>query len=143
MITYKQYLRESADALSGKTDIKIEVEGKESGLLQKLIDNLSIVVKRNKLRNISIKSIKGYINKKTFLVWNGYVYDSYLEVTLSNKDLIVAEYKSITSNISIKVNNDIVFDLSHKSFDNEVLIDKMLSEYIKYLKNKNFTIEDK
>jgi hypothetical protein len=143
MITYKQYLRESVDALSGKTDIKIEVEGKESGLLQKLIEDLSVVVKRNKLRNISIKSIKGYINKKTFLMLSGCVYDSYLEVILSNKDVIVAEYKSITSNISIKVNNDIVFDLNHKSFDNEFLIDKMVSEYIKYLKNENFTIQDK
>jgi hypothetical protein len=144
MISYTQYVKESGDPLSGRTnDIKIDVEGKESGLLNKLIENLSMVVKKRKLRNITIKSIKGHINRKTFLAWSGYVYDTYLEINLSNKDVIIAEYKSITSNILIKVNGTIIFDLNYKAFDNEVLIDRIISEYIKYLQEKNFTIKEK
>lgn len=141
MLNYMQYIKETEDTLSGTTsDIKIKVEGKNS-LVQTLIDNLSLVVKKRKLKSVRIKSITGYINRQTF-THHGNFYDTYLEVTLTNKDVIVGEYKSSSNSVLVRVNDDIVYDMDNRSFDNEVLIDKMVSEYIKYLKDKRFTINE-
>lgn len=136
-----EYIREFSDPLSGTTDIKIDVEGRNE-LIDRLIDNLSIVVSKRSVKNIKIKSIKGYINKGTFLSRGGYQYDTYLTITFNNKDVVVGEYKSSSHSILIKVNDEIVYDLYHTTFDNEVLVDKIISEYVKYLKNMKFTINE-
>lgn len=141
MLNYMQYIKEMEDPLSGTTsDIKIKVEGKNS-LVQTLIDNLSIVVKKRKLKSVRIKGITGYINRQTF-THHGNFYDTYLEVTLTNKDVIVGEYKSSSNSVLVRINDDIVYDMDNKAFDNEVLIDKMVGEYIKYLKEKRFSINE-
>jgi hypothetical protein len=141
MLKYMEYIREFSDPLSGTTDIKIDVEGRNE-LIDRLIDNLSIVVSKRSVKNIKIKSIKGYINKGTFLSRGGYQYDTYLTITFNNKDVVVGEYKSSSHSILIKVNDEIVYDLYHTTFDNEVLVDKIISEYVKYLKNMKFTINE-
>lgn len=134
---YNQYIKEQVDRTSGNTsDIKINVDGKNY-LIDRLIENLTIVVKKRKIRNFRIKSINGFINKGTFTS-KGYSYETRLEITLTNKDIIIGEYKS--NNITIKINDDIVYDLSYKTFDDEVLIDKIVSEYIKKLKEQKYKI---
>ena len=134
MLNYMQYIKEMKDPLSGTTDIKIVVKGMNKTLVQKLIDNLQIVVKKRKLKSLTIKSISGYIDKDTFIMGSGSFYDTFLEVVLSNKDILVGEYKSSNHSLLVKINDDIVFDLNSKFFDNEVLVDKMINEYVKYLK---------
>ena len=135
-----QYIKEVSDPLSGTTDIKIKVEGKNS-LVQKLIDNLAMVIKKRSVKSIRIKSITGYINKET-LTHHGKFYDTCLEIVLTNKDRLIGEYKSISNSILVEVNDEIIYDMTSSSFDNDVLADRMISEYIKYLKEKKFSINE-
>jgi len=137
-----QYIREMNDPLSGTTDIKIAVKGMNKTLVQKLVDNLQIVVKKRKLKSLRIKSISGYIDKDTFIMGSGNFYDTFLEVVLSNKDILVGEYKSSNHSLLVKINNVIVFDLNSKFFDKELLVDKMINEYVKYLKENKFSINE-
>jgi hypothetical protein len=141
-IKYMGVLNEQ-DALSGKTtDIKISVQAENKNLLQKLSDDLSLIVKKRKLKNIRIKSIEGYIDKRGVFTHHGVYFETYLDVVLSNKDVIIGEFKSITGNITISVNSEVVYDMNSKIFDSEVLIDKMVNEYVKYLKLSKFAIND-
>lgn len=133
---FNQYIKESNEP----KDIDIKVEGKNS-LIDQLIDNLSLVVRKRKIKSLHIKSITGYINKE-FFTGKGYLYETQLSVTLNNKNILFGEYKSKSNEILIKVNDEIIYHLNHKTFDNEVLIDKMVNEYIKYLKNNKFKINE-
>jgi len=145
MKKYAQFIKESdefVDPLSGTTDIKFYVQGDDNNILtQKLIDELSLVVKKRKSKSLRIKNITGYVNKETFSRV-GYFYDTSLEVILTNRDIINGNYNSAINNINIKINDNVVYDLDHGSFDNEVLIDKMIKEYFKYLKNSKYKINE-
>lgn len=123
-----------------KEDIKIKVENKNY-LVDDLIEKLSLVVKKRKIKSFRIKSIEGYINKSLFTK-RGYVYETKLTVVLNNKDVLVGEYFSKNNNIVIKVNDEIIYDLDYKTFDNDVLVEKMISEYLKYLKEKKYLIKE-
>lgn len=127
---YNQYIKENNTILS---DIKINVNGGEK-IINKLIEKLTIVIKKKKIKNINIKSIDGFINKEKFTL-KGNFYSTYLEIILNNKDKIIGEYSF--NNIKIQINNDIVYDLYNEKFDNEVLVDKIVDEYIKKLKERN------
>lgn len=127
---YNQYIKENNTILS---DIKINVNGGEK-IINKLIEKLTIVIKKKKIKNINIKSIDGFINKEKFTL-KGNFYSTYLEIILNNKDKIIGEYSF--NNIKIQINNDIVYDLDNEKFDNEVLVDKIVDEYIKKLKERN------
>lgn len=129
---YYQYIKESDEP----KDIIIKVDGKNY-LIDRLIDNLSLVVKKRIIKSFRINSITGHINKESFSK-NGYSYETHLEITLTNKDVIIGEYKN--NNILIKVNDEIVYDIDNNKFDNEVLIDKITSEYIKYLKSNKYQV---
>jgi len=133
-------IQESIDPLSGTTDIKMNVEG-NNFLINQLIDNMSLIVQKRSSKSLRIKSIYGYINKEIHSRHNLY-YDTYLEISMINKDFITAEYKSVNSNIVIKINDDIVYDMVSKRFDNEILFDKIITEYKKYLKINKFIIKE-
>jgi hypothetical protein len=132
---------ENLDPPTGITnDIKINVVGKNY-IVDRLINNLSLIVKKRKMKSIRIKSISGYINKEIFNR-KGYFYETKLDISLTNKDAIFGEYKSVNNEILIKVNEEIIYNLNHKSFDNEILVDKIVGEYIKYLKINKYNINE-
>lgn len=134
-------LEEGIDSLSGVTnDIKITVDG-DKNFVQRLIDNLSLIVKKRSTRPLRVKSINGYVNKETFARHKLY-YDTYLEIKLINKDIIVGEYNSASGSITIKVNDHIIYDMDSRHFDNEVLIDKIVGEYKKFLKDNRFIVNE-
>jgi hypothetical protein len=138
LLKYLEYIKENA---SGKTsDIKINVDNKNY-LVDNLISRFSLVVKKRKMKSLSIKSISGYINKETFTK-NGYTYDTLFQTTLTNKDIIIGEYNSKLNNIKIKINDNIIYDIDNIMFDNEALVEKMVNEYMKYLKGNKFTIKE-
>lgn len=115
------------------TDIFINVENKQDNLINKLIDELSIVIKKRTPKAIRILKIEGYINKDNI---------SNLKLNMSNGDVI--EGKLITDNIPnilIKINDVILFDLEHKLFNIEVLIDKIINMYKKHIESKKFIIK--
>lgn len=126
--------------LNESSDIKINVEGKNY-LVYRLIDNLTLVVKKRKAKSLRIKGINGYVNKETF-TRRGKFYETHFELTLTNKDVIVGDYNSKINNICVKVNNEIIYDIDNKTFDNEVLLDKIVGEYMKYLKNNKYKINE-
>ena len=141
MKNYLTYIKENLiDPLSGTTDIKINVDGNKS-LINRLIDNMSLIVQKRTSKSLRIKSINGYVNRETYARRNLY-YDTYLEIYMINKDFIVGEYKSINNNINIKINDNIVYDMDNRSFDNDILLDKIVGEYKKYLKINKFVINE-
>lgn len=128
------------DPLSGTTNIKIKVDG-DKNFVQRLIDNLSLIVKKRSTRPLRVKSITGYVNKETYARHNLY-YSTYLEIESINKDFIIGEYKSVNNNIVIRINDEIVYDMDNKTFDNEILIDKIVSEYKRFLKDNRFIVNE-
>jgi len=136
MKKYNEFIRESDNL-----DVKINVEGKNY-LVEQLIENLSLVVKKRKTKPIRITTITGYINKEIFSVKEGYDYETFFQVTLSNKDIISGKYFSKSNNLWVKINEELVYNLDDKTFDNEVLIDKMAGQYKRHLKSIKFKIND-
>lgn len=134
MKTFNDFLRE-ADNL----DIKINVEGKNY-LVEQLAENLALVVKKRRTKPVRITTINGYINKEIFSR-KGYIYETYLQVTLSNKDVIAGKYNTETHNIYVTINEEDVYDLNDKTFDNEVLVDKMVEKYKLHLITNKFTVK--
>ena len=135
MIKYNQFINES-----DSSDIKINVEGKNY-LVDRLIDNLTLVVKKRKAKSLRIKGINGYVNKETF-TRKGKFYETHFELTLTNKDVIIGDYNSRINNICVKVNDEIIYDIDNRTFDNEVLLDKIVGEYMKYLKNNKYKVNE-
>jgi len=135
MKTFNDFLREADDL-----DIKINVEGKNY-LIEQLAENLALVVKKRKIKPLRITTITGYINKE-FFSHKGYIYETYLQVTLSNKDVITGQYNTKTNNIYVKINEEDVYDLIDKTFDNEVLVDKMVEKYKIHLRSNKFSINE-
>lgn len=139
---YSKYIESSSNDFDKVyDDIKINVYNKNQ-LVDNLIHNFSLMIKKRKLKSVRIKSIDGYINKESFFKKRGYVYETYFLLTLTNKDVVIGKYNSLNNNIIIKINDNVVYDIDFKTFDNEVLIDKMVSEYIKFLKKNNYLIKE-
>jgi hypothetical protein len=130
---YSEFLIESNDL-----DIKINVQDKNY-LIDMLIENLALIVKKRKTKSLRITTISGYINKEKFST-SGYSYETKLVITLSNKDVIEGEYSTSTNNINVKINENVVYDLNDRTFDNEVLIDKIVEYYKRHLKTNKYKI---
>jgi len=135
MKKYLEYIKEYKEP----NDVIIDVVNKNY-LIDSLIENLSLLVRKKKLKNIHIKKVKGYINKEQFTK-KGFTYETYLEAILSNDDILIGEYIMLSKTIIIKINDTVVYDMDNKLFDNEYLIEKLTNEYIKHLKTNNFSLK--
>jgi hypothetical protein len=133
---YLDYIKENIQNEISKS-IKINIKGDNKNLIDNLIEKLSFNIKKRKIKNIRIKEINGHINKEYFFNKN-YFYKTNMEIININNDIIIGKYDSRTNNIKIEINGDLVYDMDSKYNDNEILIDKISNEYIKYLKNKGF-----
>ena len=114
------------------TDIVINVANKDEELLKKLIEGLSVVIfkVKGKGKQTTVKSIKGAIkSRKRDLIYTE------IKVDLSNGDNIKGDFFDDTKNISISINGKLIFDLSVSKFNEDYLVDKMISEYRKHLEN--------
>jgi hypothetical protein len=122
-------------------DIKINVQNNEQHLVNNLIEKMSIITQKRVKRNLRIVSIKGYIDDE-HLFDRRKTYSTKFELLMSNRDCVVGEYNSRDNNIKIMVNDEVIFDIDHKSYDKEVLIDRISNEYKKYLENKKFKLRN-
>ena len=120
------------------TDITINIENENTELINKIKDELSIITykKKNSPKPIRIKQISGYFNKKDFKNIK-LIYRTYLVIEMSNNDKIKAKLSVFQeeneTNIFIKINDDLVYDLDNKKFTNEILIDKLIEKYKEFL----------
>jgi hypothetical protein len=134
MITRFKEILEKLDI----SDIEFDIEDENTKLINKIKDELSIITykRKNNPKPIRIKKIGGYFDKKDFKNIN-LIYRTYITIDLSNNDKIYAKlsvYKNeYENNINIKINDNLVYDIDNKKFNNEFLIDKLIDKYKEYL----------
>jgi len=135
MITnFKELLEKSTNL----DDITINIENEKAELIDKIKQELSIITykKQNNPKSIRIKNISGYFNKKDFKEIE-LLYKTYIVISLSNDDKIIGKlcvYKDENiNNINIKINNDLVYDLDNRNFNNDIFIEKLITKYKEYL----------
>jgi hypothetical protein len=135
MITKFKKLLEKNVNLS---DIVISVENEKTELIDKIKQELSIITyKRVKNpKSIRIIKIEGYFNKRDIKNIK-LLYNTYLIIHLSNGDKVYGKLSVFQdeneNNINIKINNELIYDLDNKSFNNDILIDKIVSKYKEHL----------
>ena len=134
MITKFNKLYEKIDL----SDIKIDVKNENKELIDKITQELSIISykRRNSPKPIRLTEINGYFNSTDFKN-NNLIYRTYLVINLSNNDNIKSKlsvYKNNNeNNINIKINDRQIYDIDNKKFDNELLVEKIISKYKYYL----------
>jgi hypothetical protein len=121
-------------------DIVIAVDNASDELIGRLKEELSLLGKKNKTKNIRPVSIKGFIDKEdTYLLKY-----TELEVQMNTSDVIKGTYTldiKKNSNIKIELNDVLVFDLVHDTYTENTLIDKIIFIYKSYLKNNNWKLK--
>jgi hypothetical protein len=136
------------DSLSGDTgnkqyqpkEIIVDVENKDDEIIKDIINRFTLLIKKRKIRNLRVLKITGILNK---LDISALKY-SKLDIIMSNNDEIIATYTlniNKISNIKISINKNLVFDLDHKTYDINAMIEKMVTYYKKYLEHKNWKIK--
>lgn len=134
MITQFKEILETIDI----SDIEYNIENENKELINKIKQELSIVIykRKNNPKPLRIKNINGYFDKKDFKNIN-LIYRTLITVNLSNSDKLCGKLsaykKENENNITIKINDNIVYDIDNKKFNNEYLIDKLVEKYKEYL----------
>jgi hypothetical protein len=135
MITkFKELYEKNIDLV----DIAIDVENSKEKFINKIKHELSIITykKTKNPKSIRIKEISGYFNKRDFKNPK-ILYRTYIVVGMTNNDKIKAKLSVYQdeneNNINIIINNDLVYDLDNKKFNNEFLIEKLIYKYKEFL----------
>lgn len=121
-------------------EIIVAVDNTNDELINKLKEELTLLGKKYKTKNIRPVSIKGFIDKEdTYLL-------KYTElvIQMNTSDIIKGTYTldiKKNSNIKIELNDVLVFDLVHETYTENTLIDKIIFIYKSYLKNNNWKIK--
>jgi len=137
MITKFKNLYEKIDL----SDIKIDIENENNELIDKLTQELSIITyrRKNSPKPIRLTEISGYFNNKDFININ-LIYRTYLVISLSNGDKVKGKLSIFKddneNNINIKINDKQIYDIDNKKFDDELLVEKIISKYKEYLLEK-------
>jgi hypothetical protein len=122
-------------------DIQSDVKNSSQEFIDKIIDIFSLVIYKNSVKNIHPQKIKGYLNKDEFLTKKKNTRSS-LSIKMNNDDIVIGTYNTSSFNVAISIQNEIIYDIHIKDCNDDKLIEKMLSEYIKYLKNKGYKIKN-
>lgn len=121
-------------------DIDIKVENNDSQIIRKLIDGLSLVIQKRKLRNLRIVTILGVLNKLDIAILKF----SKLTVLMSNGDTLVCEYSVNAANlpnIRVAINDTLVYDLEHLSYTLDTMVEKTVEKYKRFLESNNWKIK--
>ncbi len=121
-----------------KLDINNKIENNIEKLTKKIIDNFSFIIYKQirKPKGLRIKSLNGYYNMRDYKNYN-LIYKTKILIELTNYDIIEGNLsinENSSNNITIKINNKIIYNLDNEKFNNEILIDKMKDKYIYYIK---------
>jgi len=120
------------EANSNLEDIITNIQNEESVHIDKIKQELSIITYKRQTnpKPIRILQIDGFFNKKDFKNIN-LIYKTYLVITMSNNDKIKAKLSVYGDfkNISISINNELIYDLDNDIFNNSVLVEKIIDKY--------------
>jgi len=113
------------------TDIDINTNLNQK-YIDYLTDNLSIgIYKRiNSVKYLKIKSINGNSDDKKTNIIIGI-----------NGDTIEGYYYSNDNSIIVKINDELVYDVDYKDFNIEKLLNRIVKEYKKHLKENKWKIK--
>lgn len=126
MLNFNDFISEKLDV---DADISTKIVNANSEFITNLIDKFTFVITKKSVKNLRPIKISGYIKKP-----EGDNFKNTLNITMSNKDVIVGTFES--GNITISINTEIIYDIDREDFDENKLVDKLSDEYVKYLKNK-------
>jgi len=112
-------------------DVILSIENIDNDFINKLKTDMSYIVYKivKKYKSIRIISIEGYFN----------VNEIFLFIKMSNKDIIDAKLKR-NKNISIKINNKIVYSIDN-TFKTNDFYNKIIHVYKNHLINLNYKIK--
>jgi hypothetical protein len=131
MLNFNDFISEKLDV---DADIPTKIENSNPEFVTNLIDKFTFLVTKRSVKSLRPIKISGYIKKP-----EGNNFRNTLNITMSNKDVIVGTYES--GNIAISINTEIIYDIDREDFDENKLVDKLSDEYVKYLKNKNYKVK--
>lgn len=137
-------LKESINNSNGSfipDEISVNVENTNSELINKLINGLSLVIRKRSIKNLRILSIDGIFNKLDISILSY----SNLKIKMSNGDDIQMTFsidENKIPNIKILINDTLIYDLDHISYTLDVSIDKVITNYTKYLQSRNWKIKE-
>ena len=120
-------------------DIIINIENENDKLINKIKNHFSLITykRKNNPKQIRLKKISGYFDKNDFKNTK-LIKRTYLNLELTNNDNIKAKLSiyndSEDNNISIKLNDKLLYDIDNENFNNDVLINKMIDKYKDHLK---------
>lgn len=115
-------------------EMKVDIENISDDILINIKSKLNLIIKKYKIRNLKIVKISGFINDNTHK--NN---KSKLIIHFSNKDNIIAKLIN-NNNISITINDKLVYDIDNDEFNLDRFIEKISEQYKKYLNGKNWKI---
>ena len=121
-------------------DIYIKVDNSSNEFLNTIKSDLSLLIYKRTLKHIRPKKITGHLQQEELHTKKKN--RSTLNISMNNGDIIIGTYNTLSYNISITINNEILYDIKFKTCDDNKLLEKMISEYKKYLKNKGYQIKN-
>lgn len=120
--------------------------------LDKLEDGVSLTIYKGRKRNekksvnyktLSTKSIECDVDKVTPVNYYEVNFDTFIEIEMSNKDTIIGKYRRVEkedylkeNSIKIEINDKVVYHMDNEEFDNDKLIDYIISYYKKHISKK-------
>lgn len=134
MLCFKDFIKLNEDV--ELEDIKINIENADETYVSKLIDKFSYIVYKRITKNLRPKSLSGCLKK----VENTKTRTT-LNIKMNNNDIVIGSYTS-NGNITITINNELLYDINRKDLNDDIFINKLSSEYVKYLKNKKYQIKN-
>jgi len=122
-------------------DINIKVDNSSDEFLNTIKNDFSLLIYKRTPKHIRPRKISGHLQQEELHIRKKNN-RSTLNILMNNGDIIIGTYNTLSYNISITINNEILYDIKLKTCDDNKLLEKMVSEYKKYLKNKGYQIKN-
>lgn len=119
ILKFKDYI------LENNSNIIIDVKSIDNNLINDLINNLSFIYKKRRDRYIRPKKITGDLS-----------YNYFLNIYMTNKDIINIEYED--NNIKIKINDKLDYYMGDVNKNEIIYI--IYKRYTNFIKNNGFDI---
>jgi len=121
-------------------NVKIKVDNSTEEFTNKIIDDFTLLIYKRSVKNLRPKRLGGYLQREEQITKKP-TYRSTLSISMNNGDLIVGTYNTVSYHISISINGEDMYDLHLDGCNDDKLVEKMITQYVKYLQNKGYRIK--